>query len=107
MIGVTTRGRRGARSAKLAPPRRRAMEHSQRWRIRWAADAAAIAGAGCGADEKPAQPQACQAVTAHANVTVGSGDDGDPAVPRRASEYVAGKDAVGARTYMVVTAQPL
>ncbi|HSR97053.1 MAG TPA: gamma-glutamyltransferase family protein [Kofleriaceae bacterium] len=67
----------------------------------------AIACAGCGADEKPAQPQACQAVTAHANATVGSGDDGDPAVPRRASEYVADKDAVRARTYMVVTDQPL
>ena len=83
------------------------MEHCQRWSIRWTACAAAIACAACGADEKPAQPQACQAVTAHANVTVGSGDDGDPAAPRRASEYVADKDAVRARTYMVVTDQPL
>jgi gamma-glutamyltranspeptidase/glutathione hydrolase len=67
----------------------------------------AIACAGCGGDEKPVQPQACQAVTAHTNVTVGSGADGDPAAPRQASGYSAGHEVVRARTYMVVTDHPL
>jgi gamma-glutamyltranspeptidase / glutathione hydrolase len=64
---------------------------------------ALLCSAGCAAEERPAQPAACQAVTAHANVTVGSGAPDDPAAPIPASEYRTGKAVVRARTYMVVT----
>jgi gamma-glutamyltranspeptidase / glutathione hydrolase len=63
---------------------------------------------GCGGtEEKPAQPAACEAVVDRANVVVGSGADGDPAAPRAALPYRAGKQVVHARTYMVVTSHPL
>jgi len=62
---------------------------------------------GCGADERPAQPAACEAIVGRANVVVGSGATGDPAAPAAASSYRRGKQVVRARTYMVVTDHPL
>ncbi|HEX2542997.1 MAG TPA: gamma-glutamyltransferase [Caldimonas sp.] len=49
----------------------------------------------------------CQAITDTGSVVVGSGLPGDPAAPEPASGYRTGKKVVTARTYMVVTANPL
>jgi gamma-glutamyltranspeptidase/glutathione hydrolase len=63
---------------------------------------------GCGTEEeRPAPPAACEAVVGRANVVVGSGAAGDPAVPRAASPYRSGREVVRARTFMVVTSNPL
>ena len=63
---------------------------------------------GCGEDPPPVPPSPCQALTENGGgVTVGSGRAGDPAAPRAATAYAAGKSAVHARSYMVVTANPL
>ena len=70
--------------------------------------AAALAACG-GSDDEDASAQAseCQAVTDSGSVVVGSGLQGDPAAPEPASGYKTGKKAVTARTYMVVSANPL
>jgi gamma-glutamyltranspeptidase/glutathione hydrolase len=62
--------------------------------------------AGC-SEEPPAQPAPCEALTDRGGVTVGSGLPGDPAAPGRASAYRAGRAVASARTYMVVTGDPL
>src|SRR5262245_54398418 len=62
---------------------------------------------GACAEEKLVPPAPCQALTERGGVTVGSGQPGDPAVPAPASSYRAGKQVVHARTYMVVTDNPL
>ena len=49
----------------------------------------------------------CQAITDTGSVVVGSGLPGDPAAPEASSGYRLGKKVVTARTYMVVTANPL
>jgi gamma-glutamyltranspeptidase/glutathione hydrolase len=54
-----------------------------------------------------AQSSECQAITDAGSVVVGSGLPGDPAAPEPASGYRTGKKVVTARTYMVVTANPL
>jgi len=67
-----------------------------------------VAWLGCGAQPAPPPPTVCQALTdAGGGVTVGSGLPGDPAIPTRASGYRAGKAAATARSYLVVTANPL
>lgn len=50
---------------------------------------------------------ACQQPTDTGSVVVGSGDAGDPAAPEPASGYRTGKTVTYAKTYMVVTANPL
>jgi gamma-glutamyltranspeptidase / glutathione hydrolase len=70
--------------------------------------ALALLAAGCGggvAEEE--QLAACQTTTADGSVVVGSGAAGDPAAPEPASGYRAGKTLVTAKSYMVVTANPL
>jgi gamma-glutamyltranspeptidase / glutathione hydrolase len=65
---------------------------------------------GCGGsddDDDVAADTACQVITDAGSVTVGSGLPGDPAAPELASGYRVGKKAVLARSYMVVTANPL
>ncbi len=61
---------------------------------------------GC-SEERFVPPTACQAVTDRGGVTVGSYAPDDPAAPAAATPYHAGKEAVRARTYMVVTGNPL
>jgi gamma-glutamyltranspeptidase / glutathione hydrolase len=71
--------------------------------------ALALAGvvlAGCGEGEA-AQPAPCEALTERGGVVVGSGLPGDPAAAVRASDYRTGMAVVSARTYMVVTGNPL
>jgi gamma-glutamyltranspeptidase/glutathione hydrolase len=66
--------------------------------------------AGCGGsddDSTDASASECQAITDAGSVVVGSGLPGDPAAPELASGYRTGKKAVSAKTYMVVTANPL
>ena len=70
--------------------------------------ALALLSAGCGggvAEEE--QLAACQTTTADGSVVVGSGAAGDPAAPEPASGYRTGKTVVQAKSYMVVTANPL
>jgi len=68
----------------------------------------AMALASCSTESPPPPPTACQALTdTGGGVTVGTGRAGDPAVPRPASRYLAGRHAARARTYMAVTAHPL
>ncbi len=71
--------------------------------------ALALLAAGCGggtADDEQAMA-ACQTTTADGSVVVGSGAAGDPAAPEPASGYRTGKTVVNAKSYMVVTANPL
>ena len=66
--------------------------------------------AGCGGsddDDDAVADNACQVITDSGTVTVGSGLPGDPAAPELASGYRIGKKAVHAKSYMVVTANPL
>lgn len=67
--------------------------------------------ASCGespAGPPPAPPTPCQALTDDGGgVTVGAGSADDPAAPRPATAYASGKSVVRARSYMVVTANPL
>ncbi|WP_041674976.1 gamma-glutamyltransferase family protein [Ramlibacter tataouinensis] len=49
----------------------------------------------------------CAALTANGSVVVGSGLPGDPAAPELASGYRTGLQAVHAKSFMVVTANPL
>ncbi len=62
-------------------------------------------------DEEPPLPPpadtACQAISDTGTVVVGSGLPGDPAAPEPASGYRVGKKLVHAKSYMVVTANPL
>ena len=70
--------------------------------------ALALLAAGCGggvAEEE--QLAACQTTTADGSVVVGSGAVGDPAAPEPSSGYRIGKTVVKAKSYMVVTANPL
>jgi gamma-glutamyltranspeptidase/glutathione hydrolase len=70
--------------------------------------ALALLAAGCGggvAEEE--QLAACQTTTADGSVVVGSGAAGDPAAPEPSSGYRIGKTVVKAKSYMVVTANPL
>lgn len=70
--------------------------------------ALALLAAGCGggvAEEE--QLAACQTTTADGSVVVGSGAAGDPAAPEPSSGYRTGKTVVQAKSYMVVTANPL
>ena len=77
----------------------------------WAAvTAPLLVAAGCGGsddDDAVAADSACQAVTDGGSVTVGSGLPGDPAAPELSSGYRTGKKPVHAKSYMVVTANPL
>jgi gamma-glutamyltranspeptidase/glutathione hydrolase len=62
----------------------------------------ACSGARLAAREPP-----CGLVTSTGNVVVGSGQPGDPAAPEAASGYRVGTRVVNARSFMVVTANPL
>jgi gamma-glutamyltranspeptidase/glutathione hydrolase len=65
---------------------------------------------GCGGsddDDDAVADNACQVVTDSGSVVVGSGQPGDPAAPELSSGYRTGKKAVHAKSYMVVTANPL
>ncbi|OYU99428.1 MAG: gamma-glutamyltransferase [Burkholderiales bacterium PBB5] len=69
-----------------------------------------LALAGCGgsdADVVLPADTSCAQVTSSGAVTVGSGLPGDPAIPEPASGYKLGAKAVSAKSYMVVTANPL
>jgi gamma-glutamyltranspeptidase/glutathione hydrolase len=73
--------------------------------------ALALLLAACGDDDTTVvitQPDTeCLQLTDSGGVTVGSGLPGDPAAPEVATGYRTGKTAVYARSYMVVTANPL
>ena len=63
---------------------------------------------GCNSDdEDPVVDSACALTTSSGSVTVGSGLPGDPAIPEPASGYKLGAKPVSAKSYMVVTANPL
>jgi gamma-glutamyltranspeptidase/glutathione hydrolase len=69
-----------------------------------------LLAAGCGGsddDDDVVADNACQVVTDSGSVVVGSGQPGDPAAPELSSGYRTGKKAVHAKSYMVVTANPL
>ncbi|NMM78948.1 gamma-glutamyltransferase [Acidovorax sp. SRB_24] len=55
----------------------------------------------------PPPDTACDVLSSNGSVTVGSGLPGDPAAPEPASGYRLGMQPVYAKTYMVVTANPL
>ena len=63
--------------------------------------------AGCGGSNDNPPDTACEATSASGNVVVGSGLPGDPAAPEPSSGYRIGAKPVTARSYMVVTANPL
>ena len=67
----------------------------------------ASALAACGGDSADPEDTACAISTASGAVVVGSGLPGDPAAPEAASGYKPGKTLVKAKSYMVVTANPL
>ena len=70
--------------------------------------AVALLAAGCGGGVAEEQAlAACQTTTADGSVVVGSGQPGDPAAPELSSGYRLGKSVVNAKSYMVVTANPL
>jgi len=80
----------------------------RRWSLAVWMGALALLVAGCGggvAEEE--QLAACQTTTADGSVVVGSGAAGDPAAPEPSSGYRTGKTVVKAKSYMVVTANPL
>jgi gamma-glutamyltranspeptidase/glutathione hydrolase len=59
-------------------------------------------------DDGSSSSTACRAITNDGStVVVGSGLPGDPAAPEPASGYRVGKELVRARSFMVVTANPL
>lgn len=86
---------------------------STRLRMRHAASAflvlAVLGACGGGGDPAPAPvaDTSCQAGTSDGSVAVGSGLPGDPAAPEPASGYRTGYKPVYAKSYMVVTANPL
>jgi gamma-glutamyltranspeptidase/glutathione hydrolase len=55
----------------------------------------------------PEPDKSCDVLSDNGSVSVGSGLPGDPAAPEPASGYKLGMKAVTAKTYMVVTANPL
>ena len=63
--------------------------------------------AACGGDSADPEDTGCAVTTATGSVVVGSGLPGDPAAPEIASGYKPGKTVVKAKSYMVVTANPL
>ncbi len=73
----------------------------------------ALALGGCGgADDIVAQPApaadtGCEVASSSGSVVVGSGAAGDPAAPEPASGFRLGRTTAYARSYMVVTANPL
>lgn len=73
-----------------------------------AMDVAALAGQVRAAANASSQSDpSCSAITANGSVVVGSGLPGDPAAPELASGYRTGLQAVHAKSFMVVTANPL
>ena len=75
-----------------------------------AAALALLALGACSSDDDPvasAPESACDVLSTSGSVSVGSGLPGDPAAPEPASGYRLGMLPVHARTYMVVTANPL
>lgn len=68
--------------------------------------AVTVAIAGCGGSDDPPDT-ACAITNSGGSVVVGSGLPGDPAAPEPASGYRTGYKPVYAKTYMVVTANPL
>lgn len=69
---------------------------------------ASLAACGGGKDdEDKVADTACTQTTSSGSVVVGSGIPGDPAIPEPASGYKLGAKPVYAKTYMVVTANPL
>ena len=70
--------------------------------------ALALLAAGCGGGTAEEEAlAACQTTTADGSIVVGSGAAGDPAAPELSSGYRTGKKVVKAKSYMVVTANPL
>ena len=69
--------------------------------------ASTIVLAGCNSGDDEVDVSACAVVTSSGSVTVGSGLAGDPAAPEPASGFKTGVTAKNARSYMVVTANPL
>ena len=71
--------------------------------------ATACLAVGCNDDDDDpvAVDTACQRSAGAGSVVVGSGVPGDPALPEPSSGYKLGVKPVGARNYMVVTANPL
>ena len=72
-----------------------------------ALDVAALAGQQRAAARPSQSDPSCSAITANGSVVVGSGLPGDPAAPELASGYRTGMQAVHAKSFMVVTANPL
>ena len=72
---------------------------------------AALLSACGGGSSDPLPPAvvstACEAAAGNSSVVVGSGLPGDPALPEPSSGYRLGMQAVLAKNYMVVTANPL
>ncbi len=85
--------------------------HSSTRRLAPVALLTALLLAGCGGSEFDGAAEAlaleCQAITDTGSVVVGSGLPGDPAAPEPASGYKTGKKVITAKSYMVVTANPL
>ena len=63
--------------------------------------------AGCGGSSDLVVSTACEAPTGTSSVVVGSGLPGDPALPEPSSGFRLGMQPVLAKSYMVVTANPL
>jgi gamma-glutamyltranspeptidase/glutathione hydrolase len=76
------------------------------WLAAWVSGFAALV-AGCGGGTAEPEDSGCQAATSSGSVVVGSGLAGDPAAPEPSSGYRTGKTVVKAKSYMVVTANPL
>ena len=77
-----------------------------------AAALALLALGACSSDDDPVASvpppdTACDVLSTSGTVTVGSGLPGDPAAPEPASGYRLGMQPTYAKTYMVVTANPL
>jgi gamma-glutamyltranspeptidase/glutathione hydrolase len=68
---------------------------------------AACGGGGGTADPLPPVSTACEAPAGASTVVVGSGLPGDPALPEPSSGFRLGIEPVLAKSYMVVTANPL
>ncbi len=87
------------------------MGRSTRWRAArlavWVGGLGLLATACGGGVAEEEALAACQTSTADGSVVVGSGAPGDPAAPEPASGYRLGKTVVKAKSYMVVTANPL
>lgn len=66
-----------------------------------------LAACGGGGDPLPPVSTACEAPAGASTVVVGSGLPGDPALPEPSSGYRLGIEPVLAKSYMVVTANPL